>query len=119
KFLDTPVKRYSSGMHMRLAFSVAAHFEPEVLLVDEVLSVGDAAFQKKCLGKMGNVARDGRTVLFVSHNMPTVLSLCDRTLLLKAGRLVDEGPPPRIVQRYLASVAANAVVPLEQRKDRT
>src|SRR5262249_52147984 len=77
-FLDTPVKRYSSGMHMRLAFSIAAHVEPDILIVDEVLAVGDGAFQKKCLGRMDHVARQGRTVLFVSHSMPTVLTLCER-----------------------------------------
>src|SRR5687767_1731426 len=82
RFIDTPVKRYSSGMHMRLAFSVAAHLEPEILMVDEVLAVGDAAFQKKCLGKMGEVAGEGRTVLFVSHNMPAVSTLCSRALWL-------------------------------------
>ncbi len=82
RFLDTPVKRYSSGMYVRLAFAVAAHLEPEILLVDEVLAVGDAAFQKKCLGKMGDVARDGRTVLFVSHNMVAVQTLCRRAIWL-------------------------------------
>ena len=87
KFLDTPVKHYSSGMYVRLAFAVAAHLEPEILLVDEVLAVGDAAFQKKCLGKMGDVARGGRTVLFVSHNMASVESLCTTALLLDGGRL--------------------------------
>ena len=81
KFLDTPVKRYSSGMYMRLAFAVAAHLEPEILIVDEVLAVGDAAFQKKCLGKMGTVAREGRTVLFVSHNMAAVENLCRENLI--------------------------------------
>ena len=85
-FLDTPVKRYSSGMYVRLAFSVAAHLEPEILLVDEVLAVGDVAFQRKCLGKMGDVTRQGRTVLFVSHNMQAVSTLCHRTLLLAGGR---------------------------------
>ena len=85
RFLDTPVKRYSSGMYVRLAFAVAAHLEPEILLVDEVLAVGDAAFQKKCLGKMGDVAKEGRTVLFVSHNMMAVKSLCRDGVLLRAG----------------------------------
>ncbi len=101
RFLDTPVKHYSSGMAMRLAFSVAAHLEPEILLIDEVLAVGDAAFQKKCLGRMGNVAREGRTVLFVSHNMQAVLALCQRTFLLQAGTIVDQGPTAKVVQRYL------------------
>ena len=87
KFLDTPVKRYSSGMYMRLAFSVAAHLEPEILAIDEVLAVGDAAFQKKCLGKMGKFAKEGRTVLFVSHNMIAVKSLCRRAIWLDEGRV--------------------------------
>ncbi len=87
QFLDTPVKRYSSGMYIRLAFAVAAHLEPDILLVDEVLAVGDAAFQKKCLGKMGDVASEGRTVLFVSHNMTAVQSLCSRCILLENGHM--------------------------------
>jgi lipopolysaccharide transport system ATP-binding protein len=106
QFLDTPVKRYSSGMFMRLAFAVAAHLEPEILVVDEVLAVGDAAFQKKCLGKMGNVASTGRTVLFVSHNMSAVQSLCSRVLWLDAGRIAADGPPDRVVRDYLARVTA-------------
>jgi len=101
KFLDTPVKRYSSGMYVRLAFAVAAHLEPEILLVDEVLAVGDAGFQKKCLGKMGDVARGGRTVLFVSHNMAAVVNLCQRAVLIDAGRLVGVGEADRLVQTYL------------------
>lgn len=103
KFIDTPVKFYSSGMYLRLAFSVAAHLEPEILLVDEVLAVGDAAFQRKCLGKMGDVAREGRTVLFVSHNMSAILHLTQRTLVLQQGRLVFDGPTPDAVDFYLAS----------------
>src|SRR5204863_9782513 len=91
-FLDTPVKRYSSGMYMRLAFSVAAHLEPQILVVDEVLAVGDASFQKKCLGKMGDVAKEGRTVLFVSHNMAAVTQLCRNAIHLQNGRVVDSGP---------------------------
>src|SRR6201981_3867500 len=91
KFIDTPVKRYSSGMYVRLAFAVAAHMETEILLVDEVLAVGDAEFQKKCLGKMGEVARCGRTILFVSHNMGSVASLCESALLLQDGRVVAAG----------------------------
>ena len=87
KFIDTPVKHYSSGMYLRLAFAVAAHLEPEILLVDEVLAVGDAEFQKKCLGKMGEVAKEGRTVLFVSHNMPAIQKLCKKTLLLQFGAI--------------------------------
>jgi len=101
KFIDTPVKRYSSGMYVRLAFAVAAHLEPEILLVDEVLAVGDAAFQKKCLGKMGDVAKDGRTVLFVSHNMGAISRLCDRSLLLHRGGLVKDGPSIEAVSEYL------------------
>jgi len=101
KFLDTPVKRYSSGMRVRLGFSVAAHLKPEILLVDEVLAVGDAEFQKQCLGKMGDVAHQGRTVLFVSHNMDAVLKLCGRTVLLANGRCVCCGPTADVVERYL------------------
>jgi len=103
RFLDTPVKRYSSGMYMRLAFAVAAHLEPEILIVDEVLAVGDAAFQQKCLGKMGDVARHGRTILFVSHNMNAIQRLCNRCLLLEAGRLIADGDTPDVVARYLAA----------------
>ncbi|MEP0885057.1 ABC transporter ATP-binding protein [Trichocoleus sp. ST-U3] len=91
KFLDTPVKRYSSGMYVRLAFAVAAHLEPEILVVDEVLAVGDAAFQKKCLGKMGTVAKEGRTVLFVSHNMPAIRTLCSTAIVLDKGRVICSG----------------------------
>jgi lipopolysaccharide transport system ATP-binding protein len=101
KFIDTPVKHYSSGMHMRLAFAVAGHLEPEILLVDEVLAVGDAAFQKKCLGKMGDVAKQGRTVLFVSHNMTAVQSLCRRALMIAKGNLVADGLVAPVVARYL------------------
>jgi lipopolysaccharide transport system ATP-binding protein len=104
RFLDTPVKRYSSGMYLRLAFAVAAHLEPEVLLVDEILAVGDAAFQRKCLGKMGDVARSGRTVLFVSHNMAAVEALCSRCLLLGEGRIRADGPPDQVIERYLAAL---------------
>lgn len=103
KFLDTPVKRYSSGMYVRLAFSVAAHLEPEILLVDEVLAVGDAAFQKKSLGKMGDAAREGHTVLFVSHNMQAVSALCARGLLLSQGNLVMDADMLPVVRNYLAS----------------
>lgn len=101
RFLDTPVKRYSSGMYVRLAFAVAAHLEPEILLVDEVLAVGDAAFQKKCLGKMGDVAKEGRTVLFVSHNMAAVQTLCQRVFWIDAGRLKAQGGVHEIVTAYL------------------
>lgn len=101
KFIDTPVKRYSSGMYVRLAFAVAAHLEPDVLVIDEVLAVGDAEFQKRCLGKMGEVARAGRTVLFVSHNMAAVQRLCGRAVWLRGGRVVSYGPSSEIVPRYL------------------
>lgn len=103
KFIDTPVKRYSSGMKIRLGFSVAAHLEPDILVIDEVLAVGDADFQKKCLHKMEDVGRDGRTVLFVSHNMSAVTRLCGRSLLIEGGRLVDDGPSDSIVKKYLCS----------------
>ena len=102
KFLDTPVKRYSSGMYVRLAFAVAAHLEPDILLVDEVLAVGDAAFQKKCLGKMGDVSKEGRTIFFVSHNMGAVESLCNQALLMDDGRVVLSGETHNIVSSYLA-----------------
>ncbi|CAM2829742.1 ABC transporter ATP-binding protein [Rariglobus hedericola] len=102
RFLDTPVKRYSSGMYVRLAFAVAAHLEPEILIVDEVLAVGDQQFQNKCIGKMQSIARNsGRTVLFVSHNMSAVLSLCSRALLLEQGRLLIDGPVDQVVMRYM------------------
>ncbi|NJN67367.1 MAG: ABC transporter ATP-binding protein [Chloroflexaceae bacterium] len=102
KFIDTPVKHYSSGMQVRLAFAVAAHLEPEILVVDEVLAVGDAAFQKKCLGKMGDVTKEGRTVLFVSHNMPSIQSLCQRVVLLQKGVLRMDGFPEHVVSHYLS-----------------
>jgi lipopolysaccharide transport system ATP-binding protein len=101
KFLDTPVKHYSSGMYVRLAFAVAAHLEPEILLVDEVLAVGDAAFQKKCLGKMGDVAREGRTVLFVSHNMAAIENLCSRAILLRSGCLWLDDFSASVVSQYV------------------
>lgn len=117
-FLDTPVKKYSSGMYMRLAFAVAAHLETEILVVDEVLAVGDAAFQKKCLGKMENVANQGRTVLFVSHNMSMIQSLCQKTLWLNKGRVIEIGPTPGIVNRYFSSVTSEEAIPVENRSDR-
>ncbi len=101
RFLDTPVKRYSGGMQVRLAFAVAAHLQPEILLVDEVLAVGDAEFQQRCLGKMQDVTREGRTVIFVSHNLAAVRSLCSRALLLEKGRLVFDGETDGAVERYL------------------
>jgi len=103
KFLDTPVKRYSSGMLVRLGFAVAAHLEPEILLVDEVLAVGDAVFQKKCLGKMGDVSKEGRTVLFVSHSMPAITRLCQRTILINEGRILQDGPSHQVASVYLQS----------------
>lgn len=114
KFIDTPVKRYSSGMRMRLAFAVSAHLQSEILLVDEVLAVGDAAFQEKCLTKMEGVTQIGRTVLLVSHNMQVVQRLCRRALLLQKGRLVAEGAPATIVGRYLSdALAATTLEPVE------
>ena len=103
QFLDTPVKRYSSGMYVRLAFAVAAHLEPEILVVDEVLAVGDAAFQKKCLGKIQDVSSHGRTVLFVSHSMPTILRLCRRVILLQRGAVAGDGPAEEMTRQYLNS----------------
>ena len=103
KFLDTPVKHYSSGMYVRLAFAVAAHLEPEILIVDEVLAVGDALFQKKCLGKMDDVAKGGRTILFVSHNIGAISTLAANTIFMSNGRIMDFGPTDQTVSRYLAS----------------
>jgi len=100
KFIDTPVKHYSSGMYLRLAFAVAAHLDPEILLVDEVLAVGDAAFQQKCLGKMGAVAREGRTVLFVSHNMGAITRLCERSICLDEGQIIIDGKSNQVVDHY-------------------
>lgn len=119
KFLDTPVKRYSSGMYMRLAFAVAAHLEPEVLLVDEVLAVGDSSFQKKCLGKMEDVAQTGRTVVFVSHQMSAVQTLCSRVLWLDQGKLVADGKTSDVVCKYLQSYEAQETVPPDERTDRS
>ena len=104
KFLDTPIKRYSSGMKVRLAFSVAAHLEPEILIIDEVLAVGDAAFQRKCIGKMENELRSGRTVLFVSHNMAAIESLCQRAILVENGSLAAIGRTQETVSEYLECV---------------
>lgn len=105
RFLDTPVKHYSSGMYLRLAFSVAAHLDPEILLLDEVLAVGDAAFQNKCLRKMKEVSHAGRTVLFVSHNMTAIQQMCNRVLLIQSGKLSEEGTPSSIITRYLADAS--------------
>ncbi len=108
KFIDTPVKRYSSGMYLRLAFGVAAHLEPEILVVDEVLAVGDAEFQRKCLGKMSDVAHEGRTVLFVSHNMSAILRLTEETIVLDKGQIVMRGPTPEAVDFYMTSEMARS-----------
>jgi lipopolysaccharide transport system ATP-binding protein len=107
KFIDTPVKRYSSGMYMRLAFAVAAHLEPEIMLIDEVLAVGDASFQKKCLGKMGSSAQQGRTVLFVSHNMIAVQDLCQRVIWLDGGRIVEAGDAGTVIGHYLQEASTS------------
>lgn len=117
EFLDTPVKRYSSGMYARLGFAVAAHLEPEILIVDEVLSVGDAAFQKKCLGKMNAVAEEGRTVLFVSHNMAAVRNLCKRSILLNHGEIVAEGATADVLNEYMTKNVEDEQIPLSQRTD--
>ena len=108
KFIDTPVKRYSSGMYVRLAFAVAAHLEPEILIVDEVLAVGDIQFQKKCLGKMGSIAKEGRTVLFVSHNMGAIKNLCSRAILLNDGCIVADGNARQIVTYYMNTINKNS-----------
>lgn len=118
RFLDTPVKRYSSGMQVRLGFAVAAHLDPEILVVDEVLAVGDAAFQRKCLSKMEDVSHGGRTVLFVSHNMASVEHLCNRGVLLDHGQISAIGEVRSVVQAYLTAADANDHVDLAQRKDR-
>jgi len=119
KFLDTPVKRYSSGMYVRLAFGVAAHLEPEILVVDEVLAVGDTAFQKKCLGKMGEVGSEGRTVLFVSHNMAAIQQLCSRGCYLKSGKLIYEGSAEKVIDKYIYDVRSEVKSSsIKDRKDR-
>lgn len=117
RFLDTPVKRYSSGMYVRLAFAIAAHLEPEVLIVDEVLAVGDAAFQRKCLGKMGDVAQSGRTVIFVSHNMAAVRNLCHEAILLDRGRVVQSGSAPDVIDGYLNQLFASTATDGEMHWD--
>jgi len=118
KFIDTPVKHYSSGMYVRLAFSVAAHLETEILLIDEVLAVGDQAFQKKCLGKMEDVSEQGRTVLFVSHNLGMIQSLCKRAIYINNGRIVSDGLTNQVVSRYLQSLEQVKDQDLGQRTDR-
>jgi lipopolysaccharide transport system ATP-binding protein len=117
RFLDTPVKRYSSGMYVRLAFAVAAHLEPEILVVDEVLAVGDAEFQKKCLGKMKDVATGGRTVLFVSHNMTAIRSLCTRAILMNSGKVQDQGEPEKCIYDYLKIKVATPAEKVWQKKE--
>jgi len=119
QFLDTPVKRYSSGMYVRLAFAVAAHLEPEILIVDEVLAVGDAAFQKKCLGKMKDVSSAGRTILFVSHNMAAVQNLCDHCLYLKNGKMIAHGKTNDVLPVYLRASLESQLVSLADREDRS
>jgi lipopolysaccharide transport system ATP-binding protein len=119
RFIDTPVNRYSSGMYTRLAFAVAAHLEPEILVVDEVLAVGDAEFQKKCLNKMGDVASHGRTVLFVSHNMGAVQTLCRRGVLLSNGQLRMFAPIKDVVAEYLKVNETLTALPLSERRDRS
>jgi lipopolysaccharide transport system ATP-binding protein len=116
RYLDTPVKRYSSGMYMRLAFAVAAHLEPEILIVDEVLAVGDIAFQRKCLGRMGEVATAGRTVILVSHNTSTVQGLCDRVIWLDQGRIRAEGPSVGVIQGFIEDTSSDATVAIGERK---
>lgn len=118
QFIDTPVKRYSSGMYIRLAFAVAAHLEPEILLIDEVLAVGDAAFQKKCLGKMGEIARRGRTVLFVSHNTAAMLNLCRRGILIDRGQVMADGPIEPVIQQYLRGLRVATPWDLSKCEDR-
>ena len=119
KFLDTPVKRYSSGMYVRLAFAVAAHLEPEILIVDEVLAVGDAQFQKKCLGKMEDVGKEGRTVLFVSHNMSTIQKLCSTAIYLQLGKVQLQGCTEQVIEEYLAdSKKQIRSINIKERKDR-
>src|SRR5690242_10155920 len=105
QFLDTPVKHYSSGMFVRLAFAIAAHFEPEILIVDEVLAVGDMAFQKKCLGKLNDIKQGGRTILFVSHNTALIENICSRGILLQKGRLVGDGAVSEVISQYVSSMS--------------
>ena len=118
RFLDLPVKRYSSGMYVRLAFAVAAHLEPEILLVDEVLAVGDTAFQNRCLKKMGDFSQSGRTILFVSHNLASIRTLCRQALVMRSGQIVSRGEASNQVASYLAALAQNSRQRLEDRTDR-
>ena len=118
RFIDTPVKRYSSGMYVRLAFAVAAFLEPEILFIDEVLSVGDQSFQQRCIGRMGEIAHSGRTILFVSHNLASVSALCTRALLMEGGRLIQDGTVDDVLEHYISTVQTLAGESLEHREDR-
>jgi lipopolysaccharide transport system ATP-binding protein len=118
KFIDTPVKRYSTGMYLRLAFGVAAHLEADILLVDEVLAVGDVVFQKKCLGKIGDVSREGRTVFFVSHNMATIQDLCPKSILMQSGRIEAMGPSNEVIAHYLSGAQTGSRVSIADWRDR-
>jgi lipopolysaccharide transport system ATP-binding protein len=118
RFIDTPVKRYSSGMAVRLAFAVAAFLEPEILFIDEVLSVGDQAFQQRCLGRMGEIARSGRTIIFVSHSLAAVSALCDRGILIERGRVISDGPVEGVLARYVSMVREGGDIGLRDREDR-
>jgi lipopolysaccharide transport system ATP-binding protein len=118
RFIDTPLKRYSSGMYLRLGFAVAAHLEPEILFVDEVLAVGDLAFQRRCVDRMAEIARGGATLIFVSHNDSLVSSVCTRAVLLERGRLIDDGPTLSVLDRYVESVQRSTETALEERVDR-
>src|SRR4051812_31412806 len=118
RFIDTPVKRYSSGMYVRLAFSVAAYLEPEVLFIDEVLSVGDQAFQQRCIGRMGEIAHSGRTILFVSHNLASVSALCQRALLVDAGQVVRDGTVDEVLEHYISTIQTLSGDSLDDRQDR-
>lgn len=119
RFLDTPVKHYSSGMYTRLAFAVAAHLETEIVVVDEVLAVGDIQFQKKCIGKMKDMGTSGRTVLFVSHNMSAIQTLCPTTILLDGGEIAARGETKKVINKYLQSISENMTLKLDERTDRT
>lgn len=118
QFIDDPVKHYSSGMYVRLGFAVAAHLRPEILVVDEVLAVGDATFQQKCLGKMGEVVREGRTVLFVSHSMAAMQGLCSKCVMLKSGQIVAQGEPRAVIEQYMAGASSGRVIQVKDRQDR-
>src|SRR5581483_6288276 len=119
RFLDTPLKRYSSGMYLRLAFAVAAHVDPDIVIVDEVLAVGDVQFREKCMGRMSQLGREGRTVVFVSHDLGAVTRLCPRTIWLEQGRVREDGPSAGVIERYIEAAAPRASrVEFEARQDR-